>query len=191
MQFIYRKIFSFRLPGYSLSWEHFTHMNLLCSCFCPAHYIVKSPWFQEDFTFFFQFFTIKYQPCILRCCYRSDSKTFDSSKSEEGEQCGYHKAGHIEADFNSGIRHFRDIRYFTREQIHRDNRELAAVWLVSDQVMDGQHSVTGSTVLPFDTRSFFFYFRICPVPYTIFLIDVSASSPIGPLAWSFWVLIPI
>ena len=24
MQFIYRKIFSFRLPGYSLSWEHFT-----------------------------------------------------------------------------------------------------------------------------------------------------------------------
>ena len=43
MQFIYRKIFSFRLPGYSLSREHFTHMNLLCSCFCPAHYIVKSP----------------------------------------------------------------------------------------------------------------------------------------------------
>ena len=64
--------------------------------------------------------------------------------------------------------------------------------LVSDRVTGGrQQSVTGSIGLPFDTRSFFFYFRICPVPYTIFLIDVSASSPIGPLAWSFWVLIPI
>ena len=64
MQFIYRKIFSFRLTGYSLSWEHFTHMNLLCSCFCPAHYIVKSPWFQEDFTFFSNFLRSNISPAF-------------------------------------------------------------------------------------------------------------------------------
>ena len=64
MQFIYRKIFSFRLPGYSLSREHFTHMNLLCSCFCPAHYIVKSPWFQEDFTFFSNFLRSNISPAF-------------------------------------------------------------------------------------------------------------------------------
>lgn len=156
MQFIYRKIFSFRLPGYSLSWEHFTHMNLLCSCFCPAYYIVKFPWFQEDFTFFSRNFAEKMTHILLRSfwrkngdknklsiqqfshqrnafshrksgCHRSDSKAFDSSKSEEGEQCCYRKAGYVKADFNSGIRHFRDIRYFTREQIRRDNRELATV----------------------------------------------------------------
>ena len=64
MQFIYRKIFSFRLPGYSLSWEHFTHMNLLCSCFCPAYYIIKSPWFQEDFTFFSNFLRSNISPAF-------------------------------------------------------------------------------------------------------------------------------
>ena len=33
--------------------------------------------------------------------------------------------------------------------------------------------------------------RICPSPLTIHLYVVSASSPIGPLAWSFCVDIPI
>lgn len=135
MQFIYRKIFSFRLPGYSLSWEHFTHMNLLCSCFCPAHYIVKSPWFQEDFTFFSRNFAIF---CII---FWNAIEVRDWNK--RAIRC-YEKAG---------------------QEASRAN---------------GSHFLY-----------LFFYGRTCPFPYTIFLIDVSASSPIGPLAWSFWVLMPI
>lgn len=37
----------------------------------------------------------------------------------------------------------------------------------------------------------FFYFRICPFPKIIYFVVVSASSPIGPLACNFCVLIPI
>ncbi len=29
------------------------------------------------------------------------------------------------------------------------------------------------------------YGRVCPFPYIIYFVLVSASSPIGPLAWSF------
>ena len=32
---------------------------------------------------------------------------------------------------------------------------------------------------------------ICPFPKMIYFVVVRASSPIGPLAWSFWVLMPI
>jgi hypothetical protein len=43
-------------------------MNLLCSCFCPAHYIVKSPWFQEDFTFFSNFLRSNISPAFYGLC---------------------------------------------------------------------------------------------------------------------------
>ncbi len=39
--------------------------------------------------------------------------------------------------------------------------------------------------------SFFLSYLTCPFPYTIYFVDVSCFSPIGPLACSFCVLIPI
>ena len=36
-----------------------------------------------------------------------------------------------------------------------------------------------------------FYPLICPSPYIMYFVVVSSFIPIGPLAWSFCVLIPI